>query len=94
MSMKRSNSSNQNLPPLRKILILGSGGRENALAWAMRKCKSIDEVVVLPGNGGTEDHVGCSRLDLEENNIKEEIIDVESKIIPQTRNHTKLQYGI
>ncbi|WP_320667083.1 phosphoribosylamine--glycine ligase [Prochlorococcus sp. MIT 1307] len=68
--MKISNSSSPILPPLKKILVLGSGGRENALAWAMRKCKSIEEVWVAPGNGGTENHQGCKRLNIQENDVK------------------------
>ena len=35
-----------------KILILGSGGREHALYAALRKSKSAEQVLVLPGNGG------------------------------------------
>ncbi len=58
------------LPPLKRILVLGSGGRENALAWAMEKCKSVEEVFVTPGNGGTRDHRGCRCLDIKEDNIK------------------------
>ena len=56
------------LPPLIKILILGSGGRDNALAWAMQKCIGVEEVWVAPGNGGTEIHKGCKRLNIEAEN--------------------------
>ncbi|CAG0990065.1 partial Phosphoribosylamine--glycine ligase, partial [Anaerolineae bacterium] len=35
-----------------KILILGSGGREHALYAALKKSKSVEQVLVLPGNGG------------------------------------------
>jgi phosphoribosylamine---glycine ligase len=35
-----------------KILIFGSGGREHALAWAIRKSPRVTEVVCAPGNGG------------------------------------------
>ena len=35
-----------------KVLILGSGGREHALAWAIRKSERVSEVVCAPGNGG------------------------------------------
>lgn len=36
-----------------KILIIGSGGREHALAWRLRTCPSVAEVIVAPGNPGT-----------------------------------------
>jgi phosphoribosylamine--glycine ligase len=35
-----------------KVVILGSGGREHALAWAMRRSPRVSEVVCAPGNGG------------------------------------------
>jgi phosphoribosylamine---glycine ligase len=35
-----------------KILIFGSGGREHALAWAVRRSPRVSEVVCAPGNGG------------------------------------------
>ena len=35
-----------------KVLILGSGGREHALAWAVKRSERVTEVVCAPGNGG------------------------------------------
>ena len=35
------------------IAVLGSGGREHALCWALRKSASVDELFCIPGNGGT-----------------------------------------
>ncbi|MBP0597681.1 phosphoribosylamine--glycine ligase [Herbaspirillum sp. LeCh32-8] len=36
-----------------KILVVGSGGREHALAWSIAKSPRIQKVFVAPGNGGT-----------------------------------------
>ena len=36
-----------------KILLLGSGGREHALAWKIAQSKKCDELFVAPGNAGT-----------------------------------------
>ena len=36
-----------------KILILGSGGREHALAWKIAQSEMVSEVFVAPGNAGT-----------------------------------------
>ncbi len=36
-----------------KILVVGSGGREHALAWKLAQSKRIQIVLVAPGNGGT-----------------------------------------
>lgn len=40
-------------PPLRKVLIVGSGGREHALALRLLASPSVGEVIVAPGNAGT-----------------------------------------
>ncbi|MCL2373818.1 MAG: phosphoribosylamine--glycine ligase [Treponema sp.] len=36
-----------------KVLIIGSGGREHALAWKFAQSKSVQKIYVAPGNGGT-----------------------------------------
>jgi phosphoribosylamine--glycine ligase len=36
-----------------KILVIGSGGREHALAWKLAQSSRVDEVIVAPGNAGT-----------------------------------------
>jgi phosphoribosylamine--glycine ligase len=35
------------------ILLLGSGGREHALAWKIAQSKKVDNLFIAPGNGGT-----------------------------------------
>ena len=36
-----------------KILLVGSGGREHALAWKLAQSPQVQKVFVAPGNGGT-----------------------------------------
>lgn len=36
-----------------KILVVGSGGREHALAWKLLQSSQVEQVVCIPGNGGT-----------------------------------------
>ena len=47
-----------------KVLILGSGGREHALAWAVRRSPRVTEVVCAPGNGGMAQIARCVDVDL------------------------------
>ncbi|WP_299646129.1 phosphoribosylamine--glycine ligase [uncultured Jannaschia sp.] len=46
------------------ILILGSGGREHALAWAVLQNPKCDRLVVAPGNGGIAEIAECAALDI------------------------------
>ena len=59
------------LPPLERILVIGNGGRENSLAWALSNCPEIEKVFVAPGNAGTTDHKGCFNLPIHEKDSKE-----------------------
>ncbi len=43
-----------NVPSNLKVLVVGGGGREHALAWKLRQSPSVAQVWVAPGNGGTE----------------------------------------
>ncbi len=42
-----------------KILLVGSGGREHALAWKLAQSKSCEELYCAPGNAGIEDSAQC-----------------------------------
>jgi phosphoribosylamine--glycine ligase len=49
-----------------KVLILGSGGREHALAWAVKRSERVTEVVCAPGNGGIAQIARCVPVDLKD----------------------------
>ncbi|AAQ00465.1 MULTISPECIES: phosphoribosylamine--glycine ligase [Prochlorococcus] len=70
MNNEASHPSNS-LPSLQKVLIVGGGGRENALAWAIAKHKKVEAVYVAPGNGGTKKQSSCHQLAIEESNDEE-----------------------
>ncbi|MBE0553300.1 MAG: phosphoribosylamine--glycine ligase [Rhodobacteraceae bacterium] len=46
------------------ILILGSGGREHALAWAVKQNPKTDRLIVAPGNAGIAALAECADLDV------------------------------
>lgn len=45
-----------------KILVIGSGGREHALAWKLAQSPRVEQVFVVPGNGGTDPRFQISNL--------------------------------
>ena len=52
-------TKNQKTKELKRIVIVGSGGRENSIAWALSKNQSIEQIYVCPGNGGTDNFEKC-----------------------------------
>ena len=47
-----------------RVLIVGNGGREHALAWTLLQSPQVQQVVCVPGNGGTAVLERCSNLAL------------------------------
>jgi phosphoribosylamine---glycine ligase len=47
-----------------KILVIGSGGREHALAWKLAQSPRVSEVLVAPGNAGTAREGRCRNVDV------------------------------
>jgi len=47
-----------------KVLVVGNGGREHALAWKLLQSKRVEQVVCVPGNGGTVSMERCQNLPL------------------------------
>jgi phosphoribosylamine--glycine ligase len=72
------------------ILILGSGGREHSLAWAVMQNPKCDKLIVAPGNAGIAQIADCAALDIndggavvvfaEENGIDFAIIGPEAPL--------------
>jgi phosphoribosylamine--glycine ligase len=61
-----------------KVLLLGSGGREHALAWALSQSPLCDTLYIAPGNPGTHTcgvNVDLDALDFEQ--VLEFILDKE-----------------
>lgn len=47
-----------------KVLVVGNGGREHALAWKLLQSQQIEQVICVPGNGGTASMERCQNLPL------------------------------
>lgn len=48
---------------MKKIIIIGSGGREHALAWKLHHDPKVEKIYCIPGNGGTKDF--ATNLDID-----------------------------
>jgi phosphoribosylamine--glycine ligase len=47
-----------------KVLVIGSGGREHALAWKLKQSPAVSEVIVAPGNAGTAREPGMRNAEV------------------------------
>ena len=52
-----------------KILIVGSGGREHALAWKAKQSPKVQAIFVAPGNAGTDLEPGINNVDIQADDI-------------------------
>ncbi len=64
-----------------KVLVIGSGGREHAICWALSKSKKVDKIYCSPGNAGTDKIAINTKIDVSnfrnlEKYIKKEGIDL------------------
>lgn len=60
-----------------RVLVVGSGGREHALCWALSASPMVDALFCAPGNGGIADHATCLAID---------VLDLDG-LIAACRNH-------
>ncbi|MEO9078954.1 MAG: phosphoribosylamine--glycine ligase [Rhodanobacter sp.] len=52
-----------------KVLVIGGGGREHALAWKLGQSPQVEEVIVAPGNAGTANEPGVRNVDVAANDL-------------------------
>ena len=67
-----------------KLLVIGSGGREHALAWKLAQSRRVDEVLVAPGNAGTATERKCRNVDVVASDIDGLLALVEREAVALT----------
>jgi phosphoribosylamine---glycine ligase len=62
-----------------KVLLIGNGGREHALAWKLRQSPRITKLYCAPGNGGISREAECMSVDLKS---LESIVGIATQLKP------------
>ncbi len=60
-----------------KVLVIGGGGREHALIWALRKSEQVTEIVAAPGNGGIAALARCLPVDVNSMEAMANLVAIE-----------------
>jgi len=53
-----------------KVLVIGSGGREHALAWKLAQSAKISDIIIAPGNAGTAKENKCRNMPIKADDIQ------------------------
>ena len=61
-----------------KVLVIGGGGREHALVWALRRSVRVTDVVCAPGNGGISQLARCIPVDVADVSAIERLVEQEA----------------
>ena len=77
-----------------KVLILGSGGREHALAWAVARSPRVTEIVCAPGNGGMAQIARCVPVDLKDLDAMVRLAEAEKPDLTIVGPELPLSLGI
>ena len=77
-----------------KVLILGSGGREHALAWAVGRSQRVTEVVCAPGNGGMAQIARCVDVDLKSLDAMIQLAETEQPALTIVGPELPLSLGV
>ena len=77
-----------------KVLLIGNGGREHALAWKLRQSPRISKLFCAPGNGGISREAECVSIDLKS---LESMVSIAAQLSPDVTvvgPEVPLQLGI
>ena len=69
---------------MKKILVIGNGGREHALAWKLKQSSDVAIVYVAPGNAGTDKEAGIENVAIASDDIAGLLLFAEEQKIDLT----------
>lgn len=67
-----------------QVLVIGSGGREHALAWQMAQSEKVEKVYVAPGNAGTDLEAKIQNVDIASDNYEDLLVFAQENEIELT----------
>jgi phosphoribosylamine--glycine ligase len=77
-----------------KVLVIGSGGREHALAWKLAQSPKIQTIFVAPGNGGTASDPRLKNVPLTDFAALADFVQVEKVVLTVVGPEAPLAAGI
>jgi phosphoribosylamine--glycine ligase len=77
-----------------KVLVIGGGGREHALIWALRKSEQVTEIVAAPGNGGIAAIAKCVPVDVNSMEAMANLVAVEQPALTVVGPEVPLALGL
>ncbi len=77
-----------------KVLVIGGGGREHAIVWALRRSPQVTEVLCAPGNGGIAQLARCIPVDLGNLHEMVNIVAIEQPTLTVIGPELPLSVGI
>lgn len=77
-----------------KVLVIGAGGREHALVWALSKSHRVKEIVCAPGNGGIASITRCIPANLKDLNDLLRVVSAESPDLTVVGPELPLSLGL
>ena len=48
------------------VIVVGNGGREHTIAWKIAQSSKVENVICVPGNGGTATESKCKNIEIKE----------------------------
>lgn len=77
-----------------KVLVIGGGGREHALVWALRRSSSVQEIVAAPGNGGIAELARCLPVDTNNLHAMVDLVAIEKPDLTVVGPEVPLALGL
>ena len=77
-----------------KVLVIGGGGREHAIIWALKRSPAVTEIVAAPGNGGIAALGRCAPVDVSNLHSMVDLVAIEQPALTIVGPEVPLALGL